>query len=145
MTKLCEAIELAVSVCMCIYPLHKFRYAIRLFSSLQWIFYPSLSVNVMTFLSRWVVQLKYASFVVLSHSLSLHPIYGMVSTLYLLITYTSAIGGKCARVDAFEDFISSMSVDVAVCVCVLGCLLFLLVSMRSMKPAHVLIKLSTFL
>lgn len=31
-------------------------------------------------------------------SLSLHPIYGTVSTLYLLITYTSAIGGKYAEV-----------------------------------------------
>lgn len=65
--------------------------------------------------------LKYASFDVRYHqhtdthtqllqrcSLSLHPIYGTVSTLYLLITYTSAIGGKYATCsDAFEDFISS--------------------------------------
>lgn len=52
---------------MCIYPLHKFRYAIRLFLSLQSVLYPSLSLNVMTFLSRWVVQLKYASFDMVSY------------------------------------------------------------------------------
>lgn len=76
-------------------------------------------------------------------SLSLHPIYGTVSTLYLLITYTSAIGGKYATCsDAFEDFISSR-VNTSwwcCCCCVFFFYIFassLIRSYQKLEPAHV--------
>lgn len=69
------------------------------------------------------------------YSLSLHPIYDTISTLYLPITYTSAIGGKCARAVAFEDFISSRVYELAliyVYLCVVGFLLS-----PKLEPVHV--------